>query len=95
MVAWLPIDAPARHARGNQLPVASVWSWPSAASARGNRSLVNITPWPTKYAVLERHAVADERVAGDLAELPHDRTALNLDERANPRRNRRSGIRTS
>ena len=47
MVAWLPMDAPRPTRVGISCQSASVCSCPSAVSARGNRSLVNITPWPT------------------------------------------------
>src|SRR5262249_3583582 len=48
MVAWLPIDAPRATRVGTSSQSASVCSCPSAANARGTRSLVNITPCPTK-----------------------------------------------
>src|SRR6185295_3107696 len=48
MVALMPMDAPASTRVGTSTQSASVCSSPFGASARGNKSLVNITPWPTK-----------------------------------------------
>ena len=48
MVALLPIGAPRPTRVGTSSQSASVCSRPSGVSARGKRSLVNMTPWPTK-----------------------------------------------
>ena len=82
MVALLPIDARASTSVGTSVQSASVCRLPSALTARGCRSLVNITPWPTNTPSSMRHALADERVARDLAVVADHRVALDLDERA-------------
>src|SRR5258706_442815 len=43
-----PMDAPRRTTVGTTAQSASVCSSPSAVTARGKRSLVKVTPWPTK-----------------------------------------------
>src|SRR5271166_35345 len=47
ITAPLPIEAPRQTRLGNTSQSDSVWSRPSAV-ARGSRSLMNMTPWPTK-----------------------------------------------
>ena len=48
MVAFEPIEAPFLINVGVHVQSSAPWSCPSEPVACGNKSLVNMTPWPTK-----------------------------------------------
>ena len=48
MVALLPMEAPRRTTVRSRVQSSSVWGEPSGRVARGRRSFMNMTPWPTK-----------------------------------------------
>ena len=85
IVALLPIDARRFTSVGTTVQSASVCRLPSALTARGCRSLVNITPWPTNTP---SSSVTPSQMNVWLEILqwrPIDGVPLNLDERADPR----------